>query len=124
MARGQSMRSRLFACGVGVATGFILALCLPSHAAVADPAALVTALGEQTREMLRDGALAPQDRQQRFHALVDRNFDFPVIARFVLGHYWQTTTDDVRQEFARVFEDYVIEGYAGRLNEYSGQTAA
>jgi len=118
------MRSRLFTSHLAVATGVIMAFCLQSHAARADPAALITAFGDQTRQMLADTELAPSDRQQRFHALVDRNFDFPVIVRFVLGRYWQTTADDVRQEFARVFEDYVIEGYAGRLNEYIGQSAA
>ncbi|HXP73508.1 MAG TPA: ABC transporter substrate-binding protein [Stellaceae bacterium] len=118
------MRSLLFACRFGIMASFVMALCLLSHASLADPAAVVTAFDDQTRKMLKDVELTPVDRLQRFHALVDEAFNFPVIAHYVLGRYWQSTADDVRQEFTRVFEDYAIEAYTRRLNEYGGKPAS
>ncbi|HXQ52166.1 MAG TPA: ABC transporter substrate-binding protein [Stellaceae bacterium] len=118
------MRVRISIGRRGVTASVIMAFCLLSHAAVADPAALVTAFDHQARQMLKNAELSPADRQQRFHALVDEDFDFPTIVRYVLGRNWQTTPDDVRQEFARVFEDYVIEGNADRINAYNGPIAA
>jgi phospholipid transport system substrate-binding protein len=118
------MRAALFACRLAVVTGLVIACGPPSHAAVADPAALVAAFDDQARHMLADASLSPTDRQERFHALVDQNFDFPVIARYVLGRYWQSTPDAVRREFEGVFEDYVIERNAAQLNSYSGPLAA
>jgi phospholipid transport system substrate-binding protein len=118
------MRSSLFAFHLAVTSGVIMACSAPIRAAVADPAALVTAFGDQTRKMFNDEKLSPTDRQHRLHALVDTDFDFPMIARYVLGRYWQTTSDAVRREFTAVFEDYIIDGSAGKFDAYSGPPGA
>jgi phospholipid transport system substrate-binding protein len=122
--KATDMRSRPFLGCLAAATGVVMALCLPAHAASGDPAAFVTAFEAQSRQMAGDAGLSPADRQLRFHALVDKTFDFPLIARYVLGRYWQTTADDVRQEFTRTFEDFIIEGYGAHLNDYSGEIPA
>jgi phospholipid transport system substrate-binding protein len=97
-------------------------LCPSAKAAAADPAALVTELGVQLRQVLGDSGLTPIQRQQRFRGLLDAGFDFPTISRFVLGRYWQTANDAHRQEFSNVFEDYVIQSLSGRFGEYSGES--
>jgi phospholipid transport system substrate-binding protein len=118
------MRSRPFLAAIGVAAAVILAFCLPPIAVAAEPAALVADFEAQARALADDPALTPADRQQRFHVLADRTFDFPLIARYVLGRYWQTTADEVRQDFARTFEDYMIDSYGSRMDKYSGAIAA
>src|SRR5207302_5972551 len=55
-----------------------------------------------------------------FGALLDKDFDFVRIGRFVLGRYWQTATDQQKQEFALVFRDYVVQSYSVRFAEFRG----
>lgn len=114
------MRLRLLALCllVGTATG----PAFGAAAATADPSALVVGLSVQLRQILADGSLTPSERQQRFRGLLDAGFDFPRISRFVLGHYWQGSSDASRQQFAAVFEDYVIQSLGGRLSDYSGES--
>jgi phospholipid transport system substrate-binding protein len=98
------------------------ALCPTAGAAAADPSALVTELGAQMRQVLEDKGLTPAERQQRFGVILDDGFDFPTISRFVLGRYWQTSSEGVRHEFGGVFEAYVLQSLSGRFDEYSGES--
>lgn len=91
-----------------------------SAAAAADPAALISNLGSRALEVLGKGTGEPQ-RVARFRDLLREDFDVPGIARFVLGRYWNTATDEQRAEFVKLFEDYVARAYAVRLAEYAGE---
>jgi phospholipid transport system substrate-binding protein len=71
-------------------------------------------------QMLNDPQLSPAERQKRFGALLDKDFDFAKIGRFVLGRYWQTATEQQKQEFAPVFRDYVVQSYSVRFGEFTG----
>ena len=94
----------------------------PAAAAAADPSALVTAMGEQIRQVLADHSLSPVQSQQRFHSVVDEGFDIPAISRFVLGRFWQGSTASFRQEFDDVFEDYVLQSLTARFADPSGES--
>jgi phospholipid transport system substrate-binding protein len=48
-------------------------------------------------------------------------FDGPGIARFVLGRYWRTASNEEQQEFMRLFEDYVVFVYTARLSNFGGE---
>jgi hypothetical protein len=50
-----------------------------ADAAVADASALVTELGAQLGQVLSDRTLSPVEQKQRFRAVLDGDFDFPVI---------------------------------------------
>lgn len=89
-------------------------------AAATEPTGVVADFGDRTLQMLSDQKLTQPDRESRFGALLDQDFDFQTIARFVLGRYWQTASDDQKQQFAKVFRDYVVLAYANRFNEFSG----
>jgi phospholipid transport system substrate-binding protein len=108
---------RLLICAIAV-----MAFCPAARSAAADPSSLVTQLGAQVREILSDTTLAPAERQQRLHDSLHDAFDFPMISRFVLGGYWQSSSESFRQEFSGIFEDYVIQSLSGRFGEYSGET--
>jgi phospholipid transport system substrate-binding protein len=105
----------------------VLALVMPAvqseaRADAADPSALVTDLGLRLGQVLRDRALSPLEQQQHFRAVLDADFDFPVISRFVLGRYWQGSSDAFHLEFAGVFEDYVIRSLSTRFADYGGES--
>ena len=46
----------------------------------------------------------------------------PTIGRFVLGRYWRTASREQQQEYLELFENMVVETYARRFTEYSGET--
>jgi phospholipid transport system substrate-binding protein len=110
-------RSVLTAAFVMLAAG--LAPAIPA-AAAADPAAMISNLGSRALEVLGKGT-SQSERVARFRELLREDFDVPGIARFVLGRYWNTATDEQRAEFVKLFEDYIAQAYATRLAEYTGE---
>src|SRR5947209_6530560 len=64
----------------------------------------------------------PALRQARFRQLFREDFDNNGIARFVLGRYWRSASEQDRQEFVKVFEDYVVFVYTARLANFGGET--
>lgn len=111
-------RRSLLACALNLVAG-AFALDLP--AAAADPTALISSLGNRALEVLGKGTTEAQ-RAARFRELLREDFDVPGIARFVLGRYWNTATEEQRAEFVKLFEGYVAQAYATRLAEYAGET--
>jgi phospholipid transport system substrate-binding protein len=91
----------------------------PSRAA-SDPAAFVADLGTKAINVLTSTASEPE-RERQFRVLFEQAFDLPAIARFVLGPYWRTASEEQRQEFIKLFENYVIHAYTVRFNAYAGQ---
>ena len=89
-------------------------------AAAADPTALISSLGSRALEVLGKGTSESQ-RVARFRELLREDFDVPGIARFVLGRYWNTASEEERREFVKLFEEYVARAYATRLAEYAGE---
>ena len=62
------------------------------------------------------------ERLARFRQLFQADFDGPGIARFVLGRYWRSASEQEQQEFLKLFEDYVIFVYGTRLSNFNGET--
>jgi phospholipid transport system substrate-binding protein len=90
-------------------------------AAEADPATLITDLGNRALEVLGKN-VSPSQREARFRQLFDQDFDVPAIARFVLGRYWRTASKAQQVEFVRLFAAYTALAYSNRLAQYSGET--
>ena len=110
----RSVLTAAFALIVGALASTILA-------AAADPAAVITNLGNRALEVLGKSA-TPAQRVARFHELFREDFDVPGIARFVLGRYWKTATTEQQGEFTKLFEDYIALVYSSQLAAYSGET--
>ena len=108
-----------FAC----AAGFALALTVwaPSGLAADNAVALVTQFGDKTIRIFRDPLTEGPGRERQFHALVDEYFDFPAIAKFVLGRYWKTASEDERRQFTAAFEDHMVRAYVARFGDYRGE---
>ena len=93
----------------------------PPPAAAADPAAMITSLGNEALKVLGKN-VDPNLRVARFRELFRRDFDVPGIARFVLGRYWPLATPAQQQEYVTLFTDYIALVYANRLAEYADAT--
>ena len=66
--------------------------------------------------------VSPTERLARFRQLFHADFDGPGIARFVLGRYWRSASEEEQQEYLKLFEDYVVFVYGTRLSNFSGET--
>jgi phospholipid transport system substrate-binding protein len=84
------------------------------------PAEFVQTLGNEALGMIRTD-MAPSQKQAFFHQLLQQDFDVPGITRFVLGPYWRVASEPEKQEFRRLFEDYIVRVYSERFAQYRGE---
>lgn len=113
------MKRRFFLIALGVLVVGPLPPVRP--AAAADPAAVITSLGNEALAVLGKN-VDPSLRVARFRQLFSKDFDVPGIARFVLGRYWRLATPAQQQQFVHLFADYIALVYSSQLAEYSGET--
>jgi phospholipid transport system substrate-binding protein len=92
-----------------------------ASAAAADAGDFMNELWRRAADVLAK-KVPPPERLERFRQLFRADFDGPAIARFVLGRYWRSASDEERQEFLRLFEDYVVYVYGTRLSDFNGET--
>ena len=65
--------------------------------------------------------MAPAQKENFFHQLLQQDFDRPGTAQFVLGPYWRVASDAEKQEFRRLFEDYIVRIYSQRFAQCHGE---
>jgi phospholipid transport system substrate-binding protein len=102
----------------------VVAVALPLRPAAAqsDPKAFMADIGTRVLKIIDDKQTPETQRRDQFHQLVGQAFDVPKIARFVLGRYWRTATDQEKQQFQAAFETYMINVYWSRFTSYNGET--
>lgn len=101
-----------------------LGLAAPSARALkaADPSSLITNLVNEAIANIKQQQESDGERATKFRTLLESGFDIPRISRFVLGRYWRMASDDERQKFTTLFEDWIVRTYSNRFRDYSGQT--
>jgi phospholipid transport system substrate-binding protein len=52
--------------------------------------------------------------------LLERYFDMPAIARYMLGSYWRKATPEEQAEFTAVLTDFLALAYGKRFSSYTG----
>jgi phospholipid transport system substrate-binding protein len=95
---------------------------IASATAASGPSDFITGLVNAALSALANKQLTQDDRAREFHNLLDKDFDMPRISRFVLGRYWKEASEQERQQFLSLFEEYVVRSYAQRFSDYSGET--
>jgi len=109
------------------ATGFAVLLLLVAAPAVGlQPNAardFVETIAERTTDILSsDRALA--ERRAEIKRILRTAFDLDYIGRLVLGPTYRTLSDSQRAAYDRAFEEYVLETYSRRIDEYGGEELA
>ena len=80
--------------------GAILALKQMSHDAVA---------------ILNDVQLSHGNRTAKFHGLMKRDFDMPLMARFALGRHWKRADAQQRTAYVEAFSKFLLHNYATKI---------
>lgn len=104
-----------------VVAAALLLWTIPVRAEQTDPAAFVDGLVQQALAILRNPQMPDAQREEQFSTLLRSGFDIPRIARFVLGRYWLSASDQDRTRFSELFAQWVVRTYSARFKEYSGE---
>jgi phospholipid transport system substrate-binding protein len=91
-------------------------------ASVTEGAQFVSNLASRAVAELTTGDLAMPERVTRFRGMLTEAFDVPTIGRFVLGRYWRVASDVEKAEYLKLFEDFIVQTYVQRFNDFAGAT--
>jgi phospholipid transport system substrate-binding protein len=105
-----------------LAVAFAFLLASPAAIAAGEASTLITDLSSKALAIVTEKGVTTPERQKRLTGIVLDGFDLQGMARFVLGHYWQSASDAERQEFTSVFSDYLVHTYAARTDDYTGSS--
>jgi phospholipid transport system substrate-binding protein len=83
--------------------------------------ALINTLGNAAVAMLSDRTINQPEKIRRFRHLLNQSFALKGIARFALGRYWRRAAPPQRKRYLKLFEDYIVNSYAARFGNYSGE---
>ncbi len=99
----------------------LLILLAAPPAMAQDAAAFVQNLGNKTLEVINKKP-APAERDKQFRSILHEGFDMLSISRSVLGrNHWGSASDAQKQEFVKLFEDYIVTAYGARFADYTGE---
>ncbi len=114
------MRLRPFLLALVLATTF--AFSATAQQAHADAEKFIASLGDRALQVLVVDSQSEAEREDAFRGLLSEGFDLRLIGRYALGRYWRRATAEQRSEYAKLFEDFIVDTYVARLGEYSGET--
>jgi phospholipid transport system substrate-binding protein len=104
---------------------FVLAFLLPAvppAQAAETPTATVARLNDALLEVMQNAAeLGYQGRYEKLAPVLTETFDFPAMARVVLGSHWSATGAAHQQAFVEAFTDYSIGVFAARFDGFDGE---
>src|SRR5438132_1507453 len=104
----------------------IAVLALAATAAPADsPTAALRSAVDAVLKILEDPALRGdarvKERRLALSRVAEQAFDFPEIARRVLGRYWRERTAGEREEFTTLFRELLERTYSSLLDRFGGE---
>jgi phospholipid transport system substrate-binding protein len=99
----------------------LVVVCVQPVSAAASPDGFIREIGDRAFQSLGEKGISDQERDRRFKVLLTEAFDLPRIARFVLGRYWRTATEQEQQEFFSLFEKFVVQAYSNRFRDLTGK---
>ncbi len=100
-------------------------LLAANPAASGTPTQVVQAAVEQVVQVVQESDLekpnAAAQHSGQIQGIAEQLFDFPEMARRTLAQHWKDRTVQERDEFVRLFKDFLGRAYFGRLAKYSGE---
>ena len=85
------------------------------------PDAFIARLAAGAIENLTSPDIPPEERQERFRAMLQDGFDLENVSNFLLGPFRRKASEDEINAFRLALEDNVVVTYAWRFASYDGQ---
>ena len=121
MLKSISTRRLLIAAGL-VLFGWPVA---PAVEASADPTAFIEEVSSQAITQMEPAATeTDQQRAAKLKPLLEKYFDMPAIAKYMLGSYWRKATPEEQADFTSVLTDFLALAYGKRFANYTGHEMA
>ncbi len=98
-----------------------LGLCLAAQVWAGAPIDQARQNTDQMLKVLGDPALNEGERRTAVRKVAEEMFDMPEAAKRALGRHWQSRTPAEREEFIRLFADFLENAYLSKLVLYSGE---
>lgn len=117
-----SLRFPLITCLTVILTVIWLPMAAAAATQSGEASQLIETLGAKAISVAADTEKSTSDKSDEFRTLLKRGFALPKIGRFVLGRYWRQISDEQKERYQALFEDYLVVTYTNRFNEYSGET--
>jgi len=81
----------------------------------------VAGLADEAIQALTAKDVERSDRIIRFRKLLKANFNVPLIGKWVLGRSWRKASDEEKQDYLGLYENYIVLTYIERFDQYSGE---
>ncbi len=109
---------------IAAAFGFWVCVATPFPPAQADAFTdgaqkFIGALGDRAQNSLLVKNITLEERQTRFRELMLDTFDLHGVGKWVLGRYWRRASRNERQQYLKLFEDFIIATYTKRFKAYT-----
>lgn len=105
-----------------LAFALLLALAPLSASAADTPTATVQRLNAALLEAMQKAEeLGYRGRYEKLAPAVREAFDFPAMARVILGSHWSSVSEAEQQAFTEAFTEYSIGVFADRFDGYQGE---
>jgi phospholipid transport system substrate-binding protein len=98
-----------------------LGLCLAAQVWAGAPIDQARQNTDQILKVLGDPALNEAERRTAVRKVAEQMFDMSEAAKRALGRHWQSRTPAEREEFIRLFADFLENTYLSKLVLYSGE---
>lgn len=100
----------------------ILALGLPARAEAATPTEELRGYTDQVLRLLRDSTLTLGARRAAVRDLAGEAFDVAETAKRALGRHWERRTPAERDDFVRLFRDFLERTFVPWVDWYGGES--
>jgi phospholipid transport system substrate-binding protein len=103
-----------------------LALCLlilpvTAHATESDVRSFADSLAQEALTIVKNEELSKTGKQRRLEDLFTTRVDVEWVARFVLGKYWRTASEEQQKAYLDNYRRFVVSHYSDRLTDYNEQ---
>lgn len=92
-----------------------------SKTAAGNPEVFIEQLASQAIKVLSSPNGSLKEREDKFRTLLRDDFAMKDIGRFVVGTYWRRMNPAQREEYLKLFSEWVLKTYSIRLGGYSGE---
>jgi phospholipid transport system substrate-binding protein len=96
-----------------------------SRAYAGEPLDIVKTAADKAIQILKDTHLRSNDKKQerieRLKEALDPIFDYDEMAKRALGPHWRRRTPVEREEFVKLFREFLDKIYSAKVNLYEGQ---
>lgn len=96
-------------------------LALPRVVNAETPSMFIERLGGDALSALEQEEFTNEQRMEIFRRVLNAGFDIDAMGRFVLGRHWRNANQVERVEYMSLFHLRVMQTFASRLGNFSGE---